>query len=349
MAILFVLLYHYVSTPPGGSFDIFRRLFAIGWSGVDLFFVLSGFLIGGILLDERESSSYFKTFYGRRVYRIMPLYYLWVGVYFFLGVFRTNLETWKSVPVYALFLQNSFRINHDPLGMAWLSSLWSLAVEEQFYLFIPLAIRLLSPRKLLWLLWAAVVGAPVLRVILHQHLLAHPAAPYMLTACRADVLAMGVLLAVGWRSDRLRAAFYRNQILVLVTFAVLLLAFLCLAGVAPSFLSWMMASWGFSCIGAFYASLLAIAIIIPKSALVAVCRWPFLSAIGRVSYCIYVIHAATDFACHKLVFHRLPAFNSWGTAGVTTMAAVLCYGLAVLSWKLFESPLLHRGHTRFKY
>jgi peptidoglycan/LPS O-acetylase OafA/YrhL len=67
MAILLVLLYHYVSVPPGQpSTAVLQRLFAIGWSGVDLFFVLSGFLIGGILLDVRESPNYFKTFYGRR-------------------------------------------------------------------------------------------------------------------------------------------------------------------------------------------------------------------------------------------------------------------------------------------
>src|SRR5271156_3076565 len=127
IAILLVLAYHYVSIPSGvAPTHLYQRLFAIGWSGVDLFFVLSGFLIGGILLDVRESPNYFKSFYGRRFYRIVPLYYVWVAIYFIVTSFRPSPETWRSVPIYALFLQNSVKINHAILGTAWLGALWSL-------------------------------------------------------------------------------------------------------------------------------------------------------------------------------------------------------------------------------
>ena len=123
IAILLVLLYHYVSIPPGGPpAPLLQRLFAVGWCGVDLFFVLSGFLIGGILMDVRESRHYFKTFYGRRFYRIMPLYYLWIGIYFVTVSFWSNPETWRAIPIYVLFLQNSAKTNHSALGTAWLGA-----------------------------------------------------------------------------------------------------------------------------------------------------------------------------------------------------------------------------------
>src|SRR6266699_3050090 len=84
-AILFVLIYHYAERQPSADPHIFRfyveHLFLIGWSGVDLFFVLSGFLIGGILLDVRGYASYFKTFYTRRFFRIIPIYYAWILAY----------------------------------------------------------------------------------------------------------------------------------------------------------------------------------------------------------------------------------------------------------------------------
>jgi peptidoglycan/LPS O-acetylase OafA/YrhL len=346
MAILLVLLYHYVSLPAGApSAPVVQRLFAIGWSGVDLFFVLSGFLIGGILLDARESPRYFKTFYGRRFFRIVPLYYGWIGAYFIVASFWANSETWRAVPIYLLFLQNSIKINHAIWGTAFLGALWSLAVEEQFYLVIPTVVRFLSGRKLLVILWSAIICAPLFRIFLHEHLLAHPAAPYMLTACRADALAMGVLLAWGWRSERCKAAFYRHQKTIYGICALLLCAFLYLAIWEPSQYTLTMHSWGFSVMDGFFASLLAIAVMAPRSIWAAVCRWPFLAELGRVSYCLYVIHAAADLVCHKLLLHDVPRFDSWKAVLVTALAAGLAYGLAALSWKYFEHPLLRKGHA----
>jgi peptidoglycan/LPS O-acetylase OafA/YrhL len=85
VAILSVLIFHYFEpqgpTPPHSLTHYAQRLVLMGWSGVDLFFMLSGFLIGGILLDARESRSYFSTFYVRRFFRIIPIYYVWIAAY----------------------------------------------------------------------------------------------------------------------------------------------------------------------------------------------------------------------------------------------------------------------------
>ena len=107
MAISLVVVFHsfYYSPPPGhhptglirSTFVFLERFFAIGWTGVDLFFVLSGFLIGGILLDVRASPNYFKTFYLRRLFRIIPVYYLWIALYLVvtavLGQFLSGART----------------------------------------------------------------------------------------------------------------------------------------------------------------------------------------------------------------------------------------------------------------
>lgn len=348
MAIVFVLLYHYFSHVSGESIPWVQDTFAMGWSGVDLFFVLSGFLIGGILLDERESPHYFKTFYGRRVLRIMPLYYVWIAIYFVIAGFLGNPETWRSVPIYVLFLQNSAKINHADLGTAWLGGLWSLAIEEQFYLIIPLLIRFLPRRRLVTLLWLAIVVVPVARVLFHQHLPSHPAAQNLLTICRADALAMGVLLAVAWRDEAWRAKFCRNQRLIGGMVLVLLGAFLYLSICQPTQYSLTMAAWGFSAVDAFFAGLLAVAIVIPGSVWAAVCRWPFLAETGRISYCLYVIHQVVNLACHEILLHAVPRADTWQTAMVTVLAAVVSYGLAALSWEFFEHPLVCRGHA-FKY
>lgn len=345
MAILFVLLYHYFSLT-NGYIPWVRSAFALGWAGVDLFFVLSGFLIGGILLDSKESANYFKTFYRRRVFRIMPLYYIWIAIYFGLALFVGNPETWRSVPIYLLFLQNSAKINHGNLGTAWLGHLWSLSVEEQFYLVIPLAIRFLKRRPLVLLLWTTVAVAPVSRILLHLHLTAHPAAQYMLTICRADALAMGVLLAVAWRSEKCKAKFCRYQGWIIGAVLVLLTTVFYLAVWQPSQYSLTMALWGFSAVDAFFVGLVALALMQPGGLWALVCRSPFLIELGRISYCLYVVHQVINLGCHKILLHDIPRADSPRALGTTVLAAFLAYGVSTISWKFFEYPLIQRGHVR---
>lgn len=97
-----------------------------------MFFVLSGFLIGGILLRAVGSANYYLVFYVRRFYRIVPLYYLWVLGYFAFAGIWGSAETWRALPLYLLFGQNSFKIHHAAIGTAVLAPLWSLAVKSSF-------------------------------------------------------------------------------------------------------------------------------------------------------------------------------------------------------------------------
>jgi peptidoglycan/LPS O-acetylase OafA/YrhL len=109
-----------------------------------------------------------------------------------------------------------------------------------------------------------------------------------------------------------------------------------------------MYAWGFSLIDAFFVVTMLVTILDRGGVMGAICRWNFLGSIGRVSYCLYIIHVFVDFLCHKAVFHQLPRFDSYGTAFVSLAAAVLSYAVALVSWRFFEQPLLRRAHA-YKY
>src|SRR5262249_43223645 len=140
-----------------------------GWMGVDLFFVLSGFLITRILLDTKPSEHYFRNFYARRGLRIWPLYYA-VLLFMFVVVpllrpqdsaelFQRSFPWWS----YPFFLQN-FLVNAPALAVGPLGVSWSLAVEEVFYLVWPFFVRYLPVERLLILAWVVLLGSPPLRL-----------------------------------------------------------------------------------------------------------------------------------------------------------------------------------------
>jgi len=190
VAILAVLVNHTLHIP-------------LTWVGVDIFFVLSGFLITGILLERKiESPSiggYFRYFYARRVFRILPPYLLTLIVY---GL----IFTWKVFqpwPLFAFFGMNMQMFFPHPYVMVPLP-LWSLAVEEQFYLVWPVVILLVSEKLLLRLAVAAVLLTPLLRVLCTP-MFGSLSVIYSLTPFRADLLCAGAVLAMLWKRRTPRA------------------------------------------------------------------------------------------------------------------------------------------------
>jgi peptidoglycan/LPS O-acetylase OafA/YrhL len=164
-----------------------------GWTGVDIFFVLSGFLITGILLDARGDGpvrppGYYRAFYTRRALRIFPVYYAFLAYIFILRKAQVPSGAWW----YWTYLTNVMFAR-----VGWTPSiephLWSLAVEEQFYLFWPAAISLIRRSWLRPICWALIVLSTGLRIVVAQHWGWTPA--YVLTVCRLDEFAAGALLA----------------------------------------------------------------------------------------------------------------------------------------------------------
>ena len=152
LAILMVIACHYLPNAADYTFTqelgIFKMMLLystnLAWTGVDLFFVISGFLIGGILMRNRESSNFFNVFYVRRFFRIVPAYLIWLailaaglaGILPVHEVFENNFPLWAHLT----FTQNLLTTSTGTFGSIWEIVTWSLAVEEQFYLVLPLMI-----------------------------------------------------------------------------------------------------------------------------------------------------------------------------------------------------------------
>ena len=355
LAILLVIYLHYVVNSITDWSNPWLRLLARTgihtWSGVDLFFVLSGFLIGGILLDARGAQNYFRTFYVRRFFRILPIYVLICGTYFTL---RTVFPTIKAhyVPplpwyIYAAFLQNFWIARHS--WSPFLGHSWSLAVEEQFYLTLP-AIIWFTPRRFLWkVIVALAVASVAVRCIGYVHY--YPAwrsAAYVLAFCRADALLLGVLAALAVRNQRA---------LAILTGRKWLLRSVASAGsafVAATVLrQWNMTSnvmctVGYTANAVLYVSVLLIAVTSPASILARLFRLRVLRWLGTIAYCLYLVHLDAQEIVYRLVGYAHPRLIAAYDIFPFTLALAASLLLSHLSWKYFESAMVGVGH-RFTY
>jgi peptidoglycan/LPS O-acetylase OafA/YrhL len=363
LAILSVLCFHYISmeglTAPGSLTDRLQRLVILGGKGVDLFFVLSGFLIGGILLDAKGSSRYFSTFYIRRFFRIFPVYYAWIVAYIAVAAFGGKRllalsHSGNAPPLnfviynHFLFLQNFYFDRLHNLAGSWFDHTWSLAVEEQFYLVIPLLIWLLSRKTLKYFLFFVVLSQPLLRIVLLKTGWLSAGLIGQLTFTYADVLAFGVLAAIYWRDEAARAWLQKNPRWIYGALFVLFLGFAVFWKWSPYQGAFAMEAAGFSVIAMFFTALLVAALCIPNGPIAAVARWSVLRQIGAVSYAMYLIHLVVNVACHAVILHATPKTSNLRGAAVTIFAAFLTFAVAKASWVIFERPLLRFGHS-FRY
>jgi peptidoglycan/LPS O-acetylase OafA/YrhL len=357
LAISLVILSHYIGSaehaPLGYWTHRVLSALSVGWSGVDLFFILSGFLIGGILLDARDGPRYFRPFYMRRVFRILPVYYLWTLLYAALvlgalwhppGNFPAAPRELLQVPIHLLFLQN-MQFGMAPFPWLWFAVTWSLAVEEQFYLVAPPLIRFLSPRNLLIVLAMTICLAPLLRFMVYQYWLPRTIGAVFFMPCRADALASGMLLALAWRKDWFRALLvkYRRQLQHALLFLFLGVGALLWWLAHP--LNIVTATVGFSWMAMFYGCLLVVVLSHTQGWLAGIMRWSVLRFLGMVSYCIYMIHFAFNFLAHKLLLHAPPQVYNARGVGVSLLALGLTLAVAAFSWRYFEQPLIRRGHS----
>jgi peptidoglycan/LPS O-acetylase OafA/YrhL len=311
-AVSFVLIYHY-SLP-------YRIPF--GWSGVDLFFVLSGFLISGILLRERGSDCYFGTFYRRRAARIIPAYAILLAV-------KAILKSQDPVPVwtYLTSLQNWF-MNFSPL-VVW-NVTWSVAIEEQFYVILAPIVRKFGKH-----LGKIAVGMIVLSVSVRLALQASPGALYF-TICRLDGLGLGILCMLALRTAKGSTLVSRYSSPALCTLGLGMAVLACVdvmqlsVGIPAS----IVILW----VGGFYASLLLWVLSHPRSRLTAIAESHPLREMGRLSYFVYLFH--------QLFLVMFASFSGgiWQRVAAC-LATLFC---ASLSWQLIERPAL-RWARRFQY
>jgi peptidoglycan/LPS O-acetylase OafA/YrhL len=205
LAILAVLLFHFVlPTNPQGAIDRgITWLFSYGALGVDLFFLLSGFLITGILYDSRADPAYFRNFYMRRVLRIFPLYYGVLVIVFLVvpaipALHGSEIAGLKHHQAWAwLYAVNIYLAIHDGWVLSYIEHFWSLAVEEQFYMVWPLVVWLLAANRRLFLSFAlAVAVASFGGRIAASMMGASTLVTTVLTPFQLDALAIGGFFAV---------------------------------------------------------------------------------------------------------------------------------------------------------
>jgi peptidoglycan/LPS O-acetylase OafA/YrhL len=363
VAIGMVVVYHFfqntLSFPPGSAFAYVQAGLRLSWTGVDLFFVLSGFLIGGILLDSCASANYYSVFYKRRFFRIVPIYLVALAlgaglVSLRLGPTSGPLQwlTTEGAPWYAYltFTQNFWMAHAGTLGCNGLAMTWSLAVEEQFYLTVPLYIRALSRRWLTRFLVIGICGAPLLRTLLSHFGNDSSVGIYTMMLCRSDALLLGVLAAVLLRDDRWRERIRGAGSVFYVSIPIFLagLGFLTLR--AWSLTSSIMKTVGYTWVALFYVTILLFVLTRPESRLTKVLRMKWLCWLGTLAYGIYLFHTGVQYLLFGLIWGRGATVSSIPTFLVTLAAMALTLLLAALSWRYFEQPMIHMGRrTNFAF
>jgi len=342
LAFLMVFFSHYLHWKPGGF-------------GVDIFFVLSGFLITGILYDTRNDRNRFRNFYVRRSLRIFPLYYA-VALLIVLAwpIFHWQWDwRWLCWPLYAgnwvlFFHRGALDTATTQLFNGWLlgahngylqiGHFWSLCVEEQFYLVWPWVVfKVKSRRALIWISGSVVVLVPLLRWIFQHTLpLDRVQAGILIhgTPFRMDTLMVGALMALLYRGDS-RAALFRFARLTFWFAAGFSIAFIAAYKIHPAMLPHglgpILETVGFSGV-AYFSAVLILSSLVKDGWVYRIFSNPVLRWLGRITYGAYIFHDII--------------FKFYDSLAPRLHVPVWVFGLAAtiliswLSFRFFESPLL---------
>jgi peptidoglycan/LPS O-acetylase OafA/YrhL len=335
LAILMVVLYHYFEQPLDGGW--FHAALGLGWTGVDLFFVLSGFLIGGILLDARGAANYFQVFYTRRFYRIVPLYLAILILFPAVALATGNqwLRIGNTMPwyYYWTFTQNFWMAHTGRFGALTLAVTWSLAIEEQFYLTLPFLINRLSTARLHQVIRLGIYTAPVLRIGIGLAFPHNWIAPFALMPCRMDALLLGVLAALLVREGKV-PKFLKPAILVLG------LGPLAFTRFCPTVDNPLMQSFGYTWMALFYTAVLLYAVTQTESRLSRVLRTRWLGWLGGLAYGVYLFHENVLGLVFGSIWGREPFIDGGYSLLTALLAVAITLALASASWRFFEKPLL---------
>jgi peptidoglycan/LPS O-acetylase OafA/YrhL len=335
LAILLVLIGHsgfLEAMPHAGMFEYTRF-------GVDLFFVLSGFLITGILLDSKESPHYFRNFYARRVLRIWPLYYLVLFLAFVVApLFQpamrpTAARDWSA---FAFYVQNIVFAHRNtyPFG---LGATWSLAVEEQFYLTWPLLIFLLKKRTLAIVSATLPVVSLSLRLAFHFH-----GAPlgfiHFFTLSRLDAIALGSLSAMWLRAPSCTLAGWRTR--AYQFFGV---------GGAGTLLARVLMHRNSSVVGYTFLAIgftgllgISLASDSRSTLLGRALSAQWLRYVGKISYGIYLLHYPIFILWARFIDSLGFRQSHQAVGNLLAFAAQILLSIAAasISWRFFEEPIL---------
>lgn len=353
IAIALVLLFHFGGGLRGAAADTttleqgYSRVVSAGWCGVDLFFVLSSFLITSVLYDAKDAPRYFRNFYMRRVLRIFPLYYGFLLVMLLVTFALAGGEEWHKLwdagPWLLLYFQNFWIAAHDAWLPGQMNHLWSLAIEEQFYLVWPLVVLLCARRTIRRVCLGIVVGAFALRCGLTLGGVSEKII-YVLPFLRADAFAIGAFVATAYREE---GDFRRLAGKAGPVGAASLIVIAGLIAGQGGYLAWshpLTQTVGFTALALLYGALLTGAVALPRHTLLRWCAAAPLRQLGKYSYAVYVFH----FPILMVMNHTVPRWyltRVFGTGlsgriAFLIAASAVSVLLAIVSWYAFETRFL---------
>jgi peptidoglycan/LPS O-acetylase OafA/YrhL len=347
IAVFMVITFHFLNNSYMSSdigqlswFEIgIMKLTSFGWTGVNLFFVLSGFLIGSILLRYKNSPTYFRAFYVRRFIRIIPLYYIFLLFYIFFCLLINNdqIELFeKSIPLYYYFflVQNFLFSSLGHFGPSALTPTWSLAIEEQFYLIVPFLVRYMNQERLLKFCVIFIVVAPIFRSFAtnwymeYTHLLG-----------RIDALLLGLILAVMKSENHKYLKVVKSLFFTISIFIILFLVYFLISK-----------SINHTLISVFFFYLVLYTFDEDnKTKRFNILQLPLFSFVGGLSFCLYLFHQLIN----GLIFvffqnGSSPNLNSIQSYFLEILAVLITVILSLLSHRFLESKLISFG-KKFKY
>ena len=341
MAVTLVILFHVLPLP-----------FYFGWIGVQIFFVLSGFLITRLLLElrGRPFGSYLKTFYMRRVLRIFPVYYLYLAVVAIVIaiMFASNValradlkRVAAQLPYAVTYTYNAFHATSAWTLEPTMAHLWSLAAEEQFYILWPLLVYKLSRRLLGVVVVCLVVAGPILRLAQYWFAVAAPdifgrpeMAVYVSPVSHIDAFATGAFLAIFAIRGKVTALY--------LAFAISIAAALgpVFTGISRTTLyvfempdGWQFV-WGYTVIN--ILSLMLVKGAMEGSLFPRLLNHRWATHVGRVSYGMYLFH----YPIATLLMVPLPSLTYLQKVGFAGVVFVVTFIFADLSFRYFESRVL---------
>lgn len=342
--------------------DYYTNFARLGSSGVTLFFIISGFLITGILIDTRNKPHKFKNFYISRTLRILPLYYLGIlFIFILMQFFARTTQDYDLTMVYIyhiLFISNWIPF-FDPTNfatayadLAWFAHLWSIAVEQQFYLFWPAIFIYLykrgSQRQMLLFTTGLIIFATLLRIYMTYSWYWLPA--YIGTLTRMDSLFMGAALALFMSGSPGALEKINASARVMVPFfaAMLLLVFLATAGKSTFLISMPVLIVPLTAILYFF---LISAMIMPgrNNRLRKILKTKFMQKAGEVSYGLYIFSTPVQIAIGNIMI-EMGSKNYWfNHITMILISFVITYILSSLSYKYMEKPMMSLRKTLSPY
>ncbi len=347
IALLMVLIYHLINnqlllTPNPSLFVIaIRKATFFTWSALDLFFVLSGYLIAKILIENRGSKRFFYVFYFRRVIRIMPLFYILLVCYVLLKqtgindpegfLFANELPLWS----YFIYIQNYMMAFSGTYGARILTPTWSLGIDEQFYLLLPFIIYFFKKKWIPYLVIPLIIAAPIFRAstdLFYMKIL-----PFQM---RMDGLFVGVLLAyLVCEKDLIIRIKGKSKVVFTIIFLLLGLIFLLtfFHKIGP---------FDHSLFNIVFALLILSAISYRSGFYSKILSSKFLKFFGFISYGTYLFHQFISGVLHAAILNQQPRLNNLQDLGLTMLTLILSIYLGYILHMKVEKPLISLGHKR---